>query len=63
MTHKKLPIKRAINIFINDRISTRYIDTGVFKKIIDLFNKEGYLFKFDKKLKMIYLESFNNKKE
>ena len=56
----KMP-NRAINIFINDKIMTSVLDKKIFSKIVELFEKEGFDFKTDSKLRMILINSTSEK--
>ncbi|MAH51765.1 hypothetical protein CMI37_38465 [Candidatus Pacearchaeota archaeon] len=54
---------RAINIFINDKINTKAIDLNIFQKIINLFDKEGFDFRVDTKLRMIRINNLDRKRK
>ena len=53
---------RAINIFFKNNINTSALNKNVLKKIIKLFESEGFDFNVDYNLKMIMINNLNKKR-
>ena len=54
-------MKRAINIFINDRINSKHIP-NFFNEFIDFLIIKKIKFKANEDLKMIYIEGIKERK-
>ena len=52
---------RAFNIFLNDKIGTKYTDK-VFSKLVDFLNQQNYDIDVDYRLRMIMIKNTDKKR-